>query len=147
MERTRRTRLATAGILLLVFVSGLLVGLALERTLFAETVTADERDPDRRDRRRGLIVERVDLEPPQRESVDSIIRDFRDRYRSIQGEMRERYEPRTRALVDSTRSAIMEVLTPEQAARYDSLLAEADREREARERRRRGRDEHSEERR
>lgn len=136
MEEGRRTRLVTVAVLVTVFLSGLLLGLALERTLLAGPPPSEERterDRERgRDGRGGLIVERVGLDSMQNERVDSIVRGFRADYRSLQREMRERYEPGFEALVDSTRAAIMEVLTPEQAAQYDSLLTEADRERERR---------------
>lgn len=137
---SKRTRLVTLAVLLLVFVSGLLVGLAVDRTLTAgpPAEEAEERegrrDRDDDDRRRGrrYVIDGVELAPDQRSRVDSIIAFHRQRTKELSEEFEEEYRPRYRQIVSETREAIKSVLTDEQAAIYDSLLSERARHRSRR---------------
>lgn len=135
MERESRTRLATIGVLALVFVAGGAVGAALQRVLAPEPGAAvaggavgdrREREDGRRERRR--IVDRVGLTEEQRAKVDSIVEYHRVRVGEVWREMGPRFE----AIAESTRADIKRILTPEQRARYDSLLAEYHRRRSER---------------
>lgn len=152
MAAPARAKLLTAMVLVLVFASGALVGMAFARGMSndGEDEVADARSDDRdRDRdedaddRPRRIYERVGLRTGQEERIDSILdhhraalraleAEFRDDYeqmRQLQKQYRDAYSPRYWAIVDSTRAAIKAVFDPDQAARYDSLLAEYDRRR------------------
>lgn len=143
ISSSKRARLVTLAVLLLVFVSGFLVGFALDRSLTAGP-TADETeaqadrpdrdddDDDRRDKRRRYVIDRVELGPEQRSRVDSIITFHRQRTRELSEEFEEEYRPRYRQIVTDTRESIKSVLTEQQAATYDSLLAERSRHRSRR---------------
>lgn len=129
-----RARLATAAILLLVFVSGALVGMALDGGAEASTPpgppgTDDQPASDAAEQpeRRGRIFDQVDLSDRQKTTIDSIVVFHRERMRVLNDEFREAYYPRFYGLIDETRALIKDEMTEEQAARYDSLLAEFDR--------------------
>lgn len=107
-------------------------------------------DRDRDDRR--LIVHEVGITGAQEARVDSIVDLHRDRIRDLRREMESEYDPRFRQLrremeseydprfqdvLLETRGSIRSLLTPEQAVRYDSLLAEHDRKEAERKRDRR----------
>lgn len=147
MESKARTRLISLGVLLLVLITGFVLGLAWERrphgVLAGEAASeARDRDHDRRgregrdddgddDRRRGrrLIIDRVELTPAQEERVDSIVDIHRERLEELQRELRAEYGLRQREIVEGTREAIRSVLTLKQRTRYDSLLVRFDRKR------------------
>jgi Spy/CpxP family protein refolding chaperone len=145
IKRATRTRLTTAGILILVLATGVVLGLAVAPRVtdgaVAEEVQARGGGGERGDRssggsgrRRPLIVEQVGLSETQKTQVDSIVRLQRERYRALQEEFDEAYMPRYRALMEETRAAVKGVLTSDQRTMYDSLLAEHDlRRRERRE--------------
>lgn len=130
-----RARIVTLAILLVIFGAGVAVGVAVDRQVAAAAdaptpavapAPADEREGDREERRRrGPMIERVGLDDDQKARVDSIFHAWGGRMSSLQKEYREHYW----AVVDSTRAAMREVLTPEQAMAYDSLVAENDRRR------------------
>jgi hypothetical protein len=141
-------------VLALVFVSGVVVGAAVDRRIAGAAETAevaggddggerdDDRDRDDRDGdgRRTPMYERVGLKAGQRERIDSVLahhrsamkalnKEFSDDYqamRDLQKQYRDAYSPRYWAIVDSTRASIKAVFDPEQAAVYDSLLIEFD---------------------
>lgn len=135
---SRRVRLVTLGVFLLVFLSGFLVGFAVDRTLIAgqaaeETEEGDRRDhDDDRHRERRYVIDQVELEAGQRSRVDSIVAYHRQRTKELSEEFEEEFRPRYREIVSETREAIKAVLTAEQAATYDSLLAERARHRSRR---------------
>lgn len=145
-----RTRVLSLSLLALVFVSGAVVGGAVDRRMTDRSAAAGDggegamqsAQADSASRRMPMY-EQVGLREGQRVQIDSIVahhrssmkdldKEFRDDYqamRELQRQYREAYNPRYWAIVDSTRNAIKSVLDPEQAARYDSLLAENDRHR------------------
>lgn len=127
-----RARLATAAILLLVFASGALVGMALDggaeaspatATTEGEAVSEEPEQPERR----GRIFDQVNPSPEQKAKMDSIVVFHRERMRALNEEFREAYYPRFYGLIDEARVRIKQEMTAEQAAKYDSLLAEFDR--------------------
>ena len=131
----RNTHAAAGGVLLVTLVAGFLLGLVWSRTSPAQAepvapaaVAAEEADEDRggETRRRGLIVERVGLSAEQQVRVDSIVGHSRTMMRQLRADYRTGYGE----LIESTRSSIKDVLTPEQAAEYDALLNDFDRRRE-----------------
>ncbi|MDE0075176.1 MAG: hypothetical protein OXR82_12265 [Gammaproteobacteria bacterium] len=143
----RNTRAAAGGVLFATLVAGFLLGLVWSRTSSAQAepraptapaaVAAEEADEDRggETRRRGLIVERVGLSAEQQVQVDSIVGQSRMMMRQLRADYRTGYGE----LIESTRSSIKAVLTPEQAAEYDALLNDFDRRRELEDERERGR--------
>lgn len=143
-----KARLATILILLLVLVSGAVLGVAVDHSLEARAAASagssreggsprteegraeEEGQPSGR---RRLIVEQVGLTEAQKAQVDSIFTHYRQEVRALQDELQaefqEAFNPRYRGLVGETRDRIKEVLTPEQRVVYDSLLVEHDRRR------------------
>ncbi len=131
----RNTRAAAGGVILVTLMAGFLLGLVWSRTSSAQAepaapaaVAAEEAEEDRggETRRRGLIVERVGLSAEQQVQVDSILGQSRTMMRQLRTDYRTGYGE----LIESTRSSIKAVLTPEQAAEYDALLNDFDRRRE-----------------
>ena len=131
----RSTRAAAGGVIFVTLMAGFLLGLVWSRTSSAQAepvapaaVAAEEAEEDRggETRRRGLIVERVGLSAEQQVQVDSILGQSRTMMRQLRTDYRTGYGE----LIESTRSSIKAVLTPEQAAEYDALLNDFDRRRE-----------------
>ena len=69
--------------------------------------------------------------PPSRRlrSPSARIDSLYDAMKAAEDRFEAAYDPRFRALVDSSRAAIKQLMTPEQATNYDSILAEGDRKR------------------
>lgn len=129
MERTARARLQTALILAVVFGSGMLLGFAADRRLESDQADPDQVAEDVGRERRGPMYEQVGPDEEQRILIDSIVKDYRDAMKALHAEFRAAYNPRYDALVRETREAIKGVLTPEQRAAYDSLIAEREKDR------------------
>ncbi len=97
-----------------------------------ETVEAedDRNDFDRRRdgrSRRPLIVHGVGIDEEQEEMAYEIVDRHRQRWRELSQQMEEEYDPLFKALQKETRGAIRDLLSPEKAVLYDSLLAAHDR--------------------
>lgn len=137
MEQGPRARLLTAVVLVLVFVSGLAVGVALDREEVPPPVTTAgaERQPDEGRRERVPMYMQVGPNEEQKARIDSIVKVHRESLKALEKELRDAYRPRYRALVEQTREAIKGVLNPDQVMVYDSLLADYDRRRAEREER------------
>ena len=151
MVQLERVKLATVGILGLVLGAGFLLGAAWDRRLVAETVTAVADSaaaaPVEREEKRTPIYVRVSppLSDEQMSEAEAIVARRREAARALFAEPRidslydamkaaeiafkNAYDPRFAALVDSSRNAIKQVMTPAQAAQYDSLLVQNDRRR------------------
>lgn len=120
----RRSSAGAALALLLVFGAGVAGGVALERTWL------DDGDGDRvagsrgdeGDGREHTVIERfseeLELTAEQQTRIDTILAGVRERMHEMWREVRPRY----RAVVDSARGRIEEVLTEDQAERYRELL-------------------------
>lgn len=128
-----RVRLVTLGVLGLVFVAGVVVGVAADRTLVdarplvsAEVAADPEADsaPEASSSRRWLI-DRVDLTSDQRIQVDSVVEYHRNRMAELTRECGTRFG----SIVEATRAELRSLLTVDQRAVYDSLLEERDRRR------------------
>ena len=119
----KRPRLVSAILLILTLAAGFAIGLAWRgnRAQPAEADAPSSRDADRG--RRALVIHEIGLDPETRAQVDEIISHFGSRTRALDREFREAYRPRQRALIGQARDSIRSVLTPEQVAVYDSLLA------------------------
>lgn len=133
MERRLKAKIVAGTALALLFASGVVVGLAWDRT--AKVATADEvqEEPGRRRRggENGMIVDHVGLTSVQKSSVDSLVAHYRGRMKGLSEEFNSEYRPRYRALITDLREEIKQVLTAEQSAMYESLLAEHDAKRRA----------------
>jgi Spy/CpxP family protein refolding chaperone len=130
MEKTLRTRLVTALVLVAVFSAGLLVGVAADRSVVAPTDQAGvPADSSAAQTRRVPMWEQVGPNEAQKILIDSIVGEYRSSMKSLHAEFRAAYNPRYQALIDGVRASIKAVLTPEQANAYDSLVAEYERER------------------
>lgn len=120
MEKSARTRMTTAVVLAAVFAAGLLLGMAVDRST---VVPADQIADTARQEERGQrprMYEQVDADEAQLAQIEGIVREYRGDMRTLQREFRDAYD----ALVQQTREAIKGVLSPEQAEKYDSLVAE-----------------------
>jgi len=130
MERMLRTRLITGVLLAVVFGAGMLLGLAVDRSIAAkptgEVSEATPSDSASEQTRRRPLWEQVGPSGDQKVLIDSIVGEYRSAMKALHAEFRAAYNPRYEALVAETRTAIKGVLTPEQAVRYDSLVAEFD---------------------
>jgi len=130
MDKLLRTRLTTALVLTVVFVSGLLLGMAADRSMAAAPAAERGRsdEPENQGRRRPLW-EQVGPSEDQKITIDSIVSEYQTAMKALHAEFNAAYDPRYRALLAETRAAIKGVLTPEQAQAYDSLAAKRDRQR------------------
>ena len=142
MSQSSRTRLLTAGILVAVFGTGVLVGLVVDSGLGAtpspetaeaapapEATEPAEEEPQEESPRRRYIYEEVEPNETQLARIDSIVAEHRAKRRALDEEFEARHEVERRAILLETRDAIKAVLSPEQAAEYQRLLDEWDEER------------------
>lgn len=130
-----KTRLLTALLLAAIFGAGFTLGLAFDRTAVATPAEDAEAVADEEEERTPMY-EQVGPTDAQSGLIDSIVVEHRAKMEALQEQFRDAYNPRYEALIDSTREAIKDVFTAEQAAQYDSLIADYERrkaEREARE--------------
>jgi hypothetical protein len=140
MNRDLRARMATLGLIALVFGAGVLAGVAGDRVLGAEAdelmagvpETVEQPDhlsdseEDEEDRSRGRwMIHRVPLEDGQRVQVDSVLAFYRDQVRELTDTYNEAYW----SAVQSTRDELRGILRADQRAHYDSLLADRDKRR------------------
>jgi hypothetical protein len=111
------------GLLAVTLAAGLVLGLALDRTLLRPRVR--EGPPiDAIAARRPPGLDRLDLTEAQRSSIDSIMALQRPRMDSVLGAMR----PQLRAITDSIRDQVAAVLTPAQRAALLKLADDDDHE-------------------
>lgn len=131
MSQHLRTRFITAGVIIVVFGAGILVGLVADSELGASatppevTEVAEEADSTA-DAGRRFIYHQVDPNESQLARIDSIRQVYRDRTNALYEELKAEYPDRFRAILLDTRNAIKSVMTPEQAAEYQRLLDEYD---------------------
>jgi hypothetical protein len=152
IAQVQRAKLATVGILALVLGAGFLLGAAWNRRLDAETVpvAADTAPaatllPGETGRRPMYTLVQPPLTPEQLAEVREIVARRRegvklmlaephidslyDVMKDAEKKFKDVYDPRFRQLIDTSRGAIRELMSPEQAVQYDSLLADFDRKR------------------
>ncbi len=132
MEHRSRTRLVTAVMLVVVFASGVLLGIAADSNLGAEppqiasgNAAGEERDGKRR--RRTRMYDQVGPSMDQKISIDSIMKEHRARMNALHEEFNIAYNPLYQAVIQDTRGAIKDVFSEEQAAEYQALLDDFDR--------------------
>jgi hypothetical protein len=142
MEQGSRTRLATVLILVLVFGSGVLLGLAADSSLSAEapsdvvSAAGDPpedaaEEPAEPETERRYIYDEVDPNEEQLARIQVIVAEWRARREAFDEDSRTQWEQGRREFVIETRNAIKAVLSPEQAAEYQRLLDEWEAERAA----------------
>ena len=123
----RRARALSFALLAAVFVAGGLAGAAADRVL-ADRGARDRREHGDRGRhgRHGLeaaVFDRLDLDARQRAEAERIFERRRHEAAAVWDEMK----PRLQRILDGTRADLARVLTPEQLADYDRLVAERQR--------------------
>ena len=121
---TLKAKMVAGSALVLLFGSGIVVGLAWDQTASASPlgeVRTDE-EPGRERGRRRLIVDNVGLSAIQKADVDSLVAFHRHRMADLDQE----FQPRYRAVIADLREEIKQVLTYDQRVQYDVLLAEHD---------------------
>ena len=113
------SRIRVGIVLGLTFAAGLAGGVALDRRVLDRPHATSGR---RSDRERGPVIERfaseLDLSQDQRTRIETILDHYRARMKAIWQDVHPRYS----AIVDSARSEIEDVLTPQQVQQYRSLL-------------------------
>ena len=131
MERLTRTRLITALLLVVVFGSGVMLGLAADSSLIAEqpsgteVVTPETAQPPETPATTGrYIYHQVGPNELQLARIDSVVAEHRARRDALDEETKARYDEARRRILLDTREGIKAVLTPEQAAEYQRLLDE-----------------------
>lgn len=153
MEKSARTRLFTAAVLLVVFAAGILLGMAIGHrqgasavaTAAADTGRAPQSADSTRRRHRQPLYMQVDPTPEQKIKLDSILKVYHDsmqvlthqfhqdydpHYDSLRAEMdslratyHRKYDPRYQAIFSKALAAVRAVLTRSQVTKYDSILA------------------------
>jgi hypothetical protein len=149
LAQLQRTKLATVGILALVLGAGFLLGAAWNRRLDAEPVTlstdsspAAPAGPREGGRQPMYMLVQPPLTPDQLTAAEEIVARRRDGVRQMLAEpgidslydamkgaekrFKGVYDPRFRELIETSRAGIREIMTPDQARQYDSLLADFD---------------------
>ncbi len=110
----RRARALSAALLAAVFVAGALVGAAADRILDPRSHRHGRRGHD------AEVVERLRLDGGQRAEVEKVLARRRVEAAAVWKEVK----PRLNRVVAGTRDDLSRVLTPEQLAEYDRLMAE-----------------------
>ena len=154
MERRQRTRLATGGVLALVFTSGSLTGVAFQRGLGDDTeaalasAPADTPDPTPPTEQRRLpMYAQVGMSEEQLAEAGSLVQQWRGPYRALYADYQQdrdsivastgrelEWRHQADSLVANIREQLKVLMTAEQVVSYDSLLIENDSRREQRQR-------------
>jgi hypothetical protein len=134
-----RTKLVTAAVLVLVFGTGVLLGMAADRAAGGAVAEASGSGTppeggaalsgEGERRRRPPIYEKMNPTPEQSVVIDSIMRAHREKMNQLHAEFRvarDVYETSFDALVLETREAIAAVFPPEKRDEYRRLLAQRD---------------------
>ena len=117
-----KAKMVAATALVLLFGSGVVVGLAWDQTATASTPEEVRREGSGREERtrRPMIVDRVGLSTVQKATVDSLYFFYGQQLADLNTDFRPRY----RAVFDDFRVEIRQVLTDDQRATYDALVLE-----------------------
>jgi hypothetical protein len=124
----RRFNLSLVFYLLLVFLSGVVVGVLGDR--FHATRSVKARNPYSPEEMRQRYVEdlrsRLKLSDEQLQQLTAILGETHDRFR----ELRKKYGPETRAIQDAQIEKIRSMLNEKQRAEYEKMRQERDRRRQ-----------------
>lgn len=112
------------GLLVLVFLAGFSGGVVVTHLFVQGIVDYTMAHPEKARTRVEQNVElnlnrQLHLTPQQREQIRQILKDSRDRTRTV----REEFQPKFNAVVLETRSNIVAVLNPEQKERFEQFLS------------------------
>jgi hypothetical protein len=127
----RRPGFAAALYVVLVFVSGAVVGIFGDRLYTAKTVSASVNIPKPADWRKkyvGEITERVHLTPAQVTELGTILDDTQNKYH----EEHERSKQQLAQFHTEQVQKVHDILSPAQLPDYEKFLAEREKERELR---------------
>jgi len=119
----KRLNLSIVIYVLLVFVSGVLVGVIGFNLYNAKTVSAkgEPCSPEAlRQRYRSELQTRLQLSPDQSQKLDVILHDTRDRFIAL----RKKYQPEVTVIQNAHANAIRAILDDRQRAEYEKLRLE-----------------------
>ncbi len=122
----RRSNLSTVLYVVVIFISGLLVGALGHRYVSGSVCASAPRAQD--DYRRQYMSEmqaRLKLDAAQMEQLDTILDSIRDEYRAF----RQKYKPELQAIQDSQVRQINAILSSDQRSEYDHMREERERRR------------------
>ena len=126
MGARANARILSAALLVGMLGVGFLAGMAWQGDRVPEPAE-DARERERGDRSgrsgRGLLIDQVGLSAETRAQAGDVIRHFRVQMHALDKELQAEYEPRQRALARRARDSIRSLLSPQERAVYDSLLA------------------------
>ncbi len=141
MFNLQNTKLAATGLFAGTLALGILIGIALDRTLLLPAPPLMEmRQPQSRHDPGDFFMrhfsERLDLTPAQQADLDRVLSNYRQRFSAL----RQNMHPRFSAMRDSLDQHIAAILTPAQREKFETLKKEKprhqwERRREDRERR------------
>lgn len=117
MVTAKRARLTGVLMLVIMFAVGTLAGAATMHVVEGDEVPSRDRDGERT---RPDLFELLELTPAQQTQVDAIMERRRQQMEEFWGQHRTTL----RAITDSTRIEIREVLTPEQLEMEQRFMAE-----------------------
>lgn len=124
----RRSNLTLVLYLLLVFLSGVVVGALGDR--FQSTRSVKAKNPLNPEEMRRQYVEdlrsRLKLSDDQLKQLTTILGETRDRFR----ELRRKYGPETKAIQEAQADKIRSMLNEKQRAEYEKMRQERDRHRQ-----------------
>lgn len=138
MAGVRKASVLSITLLVVTLAAGFLGGVAWQRSQVVSAQGEEGGEDQRRDRGdRRMVIDEVGLEPGKRAEVEEIIQhfmvgmralyaefeDYRDRMEVLNDEYQQAYRPRQRELYRHALDSIKSILTPEQSALYDSLMA------------------------
>jgi len=119
--------------LILVFLSGVGVGVLADNVYRTRVVRADRHSRSPEEFRKKYISEmesRLKLASGQVKQLEQILDQTRLQYR----EMRDRFRPELRAIQEDQTAKIRAILDPEQQAEYDKMRAEREKQRQGKSR-------------
>ena len=127
----RRPGLAAALYVVLVFVSGAVIGIFADRLYTAKTVSASVNTTKPADFRKKYVEDltrRVQLTPPQVAQLGTILDDTRNKYH----EEHDRSKQQLAQIHDEQVQKVREILSPVQTPEYEKFRAEREKDRELR---------------
>lgn len=128
----KRNQWAAAFLSLLLFLSGVAVGVLAHR-YYAATVVSAKTAADFRERYVSEMQSRLKLTPAQVDQLETILDETKAQYKAV----RDQYHPAMLKIRNEQISRVKAILTPQQAPVYEQLVAERERrasEQEARDR-------------
>ena len=128
MSESTRVRILALAVLGVVFLGGMVVGVALDRSVAEaapaalvpnDRVVAPEVSTPLRERG-GWVIDQIEVNEDQREDMEAVILRHMDQMSVRVAACEASYQE----VIDSARAGIRELLTAEQRAQFDAILAE-----------------------